>query len=153
VNCTLTDPQKAIAIRRASVRQAWKMNGGHEHRRVGVLSGMETNFAVELDAAGAEVAVAGLLRVGLPPADRPCYDGDLLNGDEVRQTRHEHGHLLVYPDDPDDRRFWLVTGQFPGYRIVGWAYGSSAKGLPLEAKRAGASVAHWLPQSELEVVL
>jgi hypothetical protein len=53
------------------------------------------------------------------------YDGfkqfaDVGSNIEVRWTRWNVGHLIVYPTDRDDDIAILVCGKSPTYRIAGW---------------------------------
>ena len=53
------------------------------------------------------------------------YDGfkqfaDVGTNIEVRWTRWNLGHLIVYPTDRDDDIAILVCGKSPHYRIAGW---------------------------------
>lgn len=47
---------------------------------------------------------------------------------EIRWTNwYDSGGLLIYPDDANDRRYLLLDGFAPNYRIIGWAFGREAK--------------------------
>ena len=61
------------------------------------------------------------------------YDGfkqfaDVGTNIEVRWTRWNLGHLIVYPTDRDDDIAILVCGKSPTYRIAGW--------IPVKVARA-----------------
>jgi len=77
-------------------------------------------------------------------------DGD-VGKDEVRQTGHENGRLIMHPEDLDERKYWLVTGNMGVYRIRGWMRGRDGKQDqwwedPTDKKR----FAFFVPQRELD---
>jgi len=43
---------------------------------------------------------------------------------EVRSSRHPNAYMPIYSFDHFERRFVLVTGSAPNFRIVGWCVGS-----------------------------
>jgi hypothetical protein len=103
----------------------------------------------DVESACAERAVAKALGIYWPESAELDYDGDLPNGIHVRWTDYAAGHLIVYPGDPDDGRFYLAVGRCPCWRVAGWLYGA-------EAKRPGwwdatrlALPGFMVPQSEL----
>ena len=46
---------------------------------------------------------------------------------DVRTTPGHEFRLILHPDDPDDRIFWLVTGRNGSYKIQGWIRASDGK--------------------------
>jgi hypothetical protein len=79
-------------------------------------------------------------------------DGD-VGKDEVRQTGRDSGRLIMHPEDLDDRKYWLVTGNMGVYMIRGWLYGREGKqehwwGDPAKTRRP----AYFVPQEELHAV-
>ena len=57
---------------------------------------------------------------------------DLSHGDvgdlEVRSTVWPTGHLLIHPEDPDDKKFILVLeNNLPVCTLAGWIYGHEGK--------------------------
>lgn len=110
----------------------------------------------ELHSTGAEVTVSYML--GLPPKRvvGDGKDGDLANGDEVRQTKWMNGQLQVWPEDPPERRYWLVVGKFPIYSVRGWLFGAQAfvyERRHLDGRTSHAGPPHVVPQSDLRPVI
>ncbi len=69
---------------------------------------------------------------------------------QVRTTPYSDGHLLLHPDDPDDKTFWLLTGVNGIYDIRGYILGSDGKQQKFWADRTGNNRwAFFVPQSEL----
>lgn len=48
---------------------------------------------------------------------------------EVRTREHHHYGLLIRRDAHDDRRYVLVTGKGPIYRVHGWCWGADKQEL------------------------
>lgn len=84
---------------------------------------------LEIEAIGAEIAVARAIGRAWIDSDRPDYDGDVGDGVQVRHTRYSTGRLLLHPDDRDDHVFFLVTGVFPEFRVVGYLRGARARAV------------------------
>ncbi len=57
---------------------------------------------------------------------RKFHDGDVAKF-EVRTTDNKNGRLFVYPNNPDERFFWLVRGCIGKYEIAGFKLGSECK--------------------------
>ena len=74
---------------------------------------------------------------------------DIADVVEVRATTRDAGHLLVRPDDPPERWYYLVTGDPPVMTIRGGILGSAARRNEwLQEWNAGPAV--WaVPQSAL----
>jgi hypothetical protein len=73
----------------------------------------------EASAIGAEIALARALGIEWTGDANPGRAGD-VGPHEVRQTRYQSGRLLLHRDGDDPRRrFFLVVGELPVYRIVG----------------------------------
>jgi|TARA_Y100001968_G_scaffold67696_1_gene58669 hypothetical protein len=78
-----------------------------------------------IEGALGELALAKHLNVFIADhTDRKCPDvGDV----DVRMSTYANAHLIVHPDDPDDRDIWLVTGFLGEYVIRGWMNSKDAK--------------------------
>lgn len=111
----------AAGTRRFAVRE-----GVAEHRwnRVDAMT-----EALEIEAIGAEIAVARALGKEWADTDMPDYHGDVGDGVQVRHTRHFNGRLLLHDSDRDEHFFFLVTGYFPVFDVVGYLRGDRAKAL------------------------
>lgn len=77
------------------------------------------------------------------------------SGVEVRATRHANGCLIVFPNDPAERRCVLVVVNGNQCRIVGWVRAGWAKCSDFlktewhEGLRPGSKPQYWVPQSRL----
>jgi hypothetical protein len=75
-----------------------------------------------------------------------------VGGIEVRTLSQDHYDLLIRPSDNDLRKFVLVVGKGPTFRVVGWAFGAEAKHEKWLLERGGRVAAYWMPQSELRAI-
>lgn len=58
--------------------------------------------------------------------------------------------LIIHPDDPDDRVFWLIIGANGMYRVLGWILGRDGKREEWWADPSGKGrPAFFVPQSAL----
>jgi hypothetical protein len=118
----LTIEEQALADAEAAARYARRLQSGHKWNRRD-----DHDVAKERDAIGAELAVARVLDREWTRTDRPDPEGDVGAGVQVRHTRHKNGRLLLHPEDDDTHTFYLVTGEFPTYRVVGCILGGHGK--------------------------
>lgn len=100
-----------------------------------------------------ELAAAKALNIiWTPQTFSRRHDGDLGARHEVRTTLHPNGHLLLHPDDPDERYFYLVVGRPPTVRVAGWILGRAGKEQRWwDTKRTRAG-AYMVPQSALRQI-
>lgn len=87
---------------------------------------------IDVEGVAAEMAAAKALYLAytfvLEISDDPAaLEGDIAPGIEVRATTHRNGCLIIHPEDKDDSKFILVTGQIPNFKVVGWLQGKEAK--------------------------
>jgi len=77
---------------------------------------------------------------------------ETLKGDvgivQVRQTPWPNGRLILNEPDEDDTPFVLVTGQYPTFDIVGWAFAREGKFAEYWETHNGRS-AYYYPQDKL----
>jgi hypothetical protein len=105
----------------------------------------------ETDCVGClgESAVAAWLGVDWGAQDTCDYAGDV--GDlHVRSTTWPNGHLIVYPTDPVDGRFVLVTLDYSRCcaNLVGWcSAGDAMQAAPLKTHPKLGIAGHWVSQS------
>lgn len=99
-------------------------NDGVENKKIGPQSNEQT----DKDGFGAELATAKFLNVYPDLSIQPRSGGfDLTTTSgcrvDVKHTTYENGRLIATlkkkPEDADG--YFLVTGTFPKYKIVGWA--------------------------------
>lgn len=93
--------------------------------------------AKEVESTGAEIAVARVLGVPWVEKGRPDPEGDIGEGVQVRHTIYAKGRLLLHadgdrPDNPE-HIFYLVTGPFPTYEVVGFI--SGRRGMTIGVRR------------------
>jgi len=123
---TLTPSEAKVVRILAKDRYEAARQAGIANARIGPQSDENT----DLDGLGAEVVAAKFLNLypDLTPGPR-SGGADLINGRhtiDVKHTRYKNGRLLATlkkADTPCDV-YVLVTGKFPEYEIVGWAWGA-----------------------------
>jgi hypothetical protein len=107
------------------LRQIRKVKQGSKHRHG--YNG-KTAWQVHIEGALKELALSMYLQSHWLLTEQ-MYDGDVSGLDEVRSSEYDGArvHLIVHPDDKDDRRYWLVTGSYGSYAIRGYKIGREAK--------------------------
>lgn len=106
----------------------------------------------EITGACGELAVARFLRRYWTPSVNTFHAvADIEPNIEVRSTVLEHGCLPVRNNDPDDRYYFLVVGEPPTMRIVGYIAGSDAKQSQWLKDPNGYRPAYFVPQAALQV--
>lgn len=122
---TLTTREMLIASQAGAMR---RVEGIHKGRveRWGVAP--EGRWDRDIEGAGAEMAVAKAIGLYWQPvvADPATLPGD-VGQLQVRTTSRPDGSLILHPSDPDDARFYLVTGLMPHYHIAGSIIGGIGK--------------------------
>lgn len=107
--------------------------------------GLENAWQNDIEGACGELALAKAL--GLFWSDGE-FQGDDAGHYQVRTTRREDGHLIIYTTDDDAKQYVLVVGCAGTYRIAGWCFGRDAKPYP-DGKGQRNNSSHWVPQSAL----
>ena len=75
----------------------------------------------EIESAAAEMAVSKWRnRYWFGSAFKLETPGSDAGGAQVRWTRHETGHLILYEEDDRSHAYVLVTGKVPTMKVVGW---------------------------------
>jgi len=74
---------------------------------------------------------------------------DILPDIEVRHTYRDNGMLIVRTNDPESRRYVLVTGAPPELVIRGWFWGHEARQPKYLRNPRGYRWAYWVSQVEL----
>jgi hypothetical protein len=77
------------------------------------------------------------------------FRGDDVHNFQVRTRSKHYYDLILHPDDPDDKNFYLVTGVNGEYRIRGWIKGIDGKQDKHWKDPAGGRPAFFVPVSEL----
>jgi hypothetical protein len=121
----LTPSEMVIAATVGSQRRISAILNG---RRPNYGSPTANNWGIDIEAAGAELAVAkvfGLWWNAL--VKNPVLKYPDVGNLQVRHTLRTEGRLIVHATEPDDDVFVLVRGCMPRYLVVGWIKGSDAK--------------------------
>jgi len=100
-----------------------------------------------MEGALAECAMAKHLGVFWSKASWPSPD---VGNVEVRSTPYSFGDLRIKPSDPDNIKFYLLTGINGTYTIRGWIYACEGK-KPEYWKRMDKDREEqfWIPQAHL----
>jgi len=69
---------------------------------------------------------------------------------DARTTRHLNGHLIIHPQDHDDKIVWLMTGQNGEYIVRGFIKAGDAKQEKYWKKPFEGSPAFYVPQTDLK---
>ena len=137
-----------ITLDWAEAMRAVQVGGGRVLRRR--MNGWQDTFrdpndyegwSKEIEGAAAEQAFAKAVDRYWHPA-MGGDDGTDVAGCQVRWTRHDNGHLLVYRHD--EAPCVLVTGSMPNYWVRGWI-------MPMDAQRDefARDTNWWVPISAL----
>lgn len=110
-------------------------------------AGSKDDWQLHIEGALGECALAKYLNVYW------SGKGEMRNPDvgpfDVRtRSRHDY-ELILHPNDPDERTFWLLTGSNGVYRIHGCIKGKDGKKKEFWKDPAGGRPAFFVPQSEL----
>lgn len=69
---------------------------------------------------------------------------------DVRSTGHQAGCLILHPEDPDERKFYLLVGSCGKYRVAGSIMGHEGKSEEFWSDPSGKGRwAYFVPQSRL----
>ena len=145
IEITLNSAELLVAAQVGSMRRVASMK-----RKLGVyLHSGKDNWAIDIDGAAAEMAVAKHLNVYWVPSVNTGKSADVGNF-QVRSTEHEHGKLIIRENDAKNEKFILVIYKPPTFKIVGWIYSDDAKTNKYwkEPDEIGVG-AWWVPQSDL----
>jgi hypothetical protein len=127
-----------VTLDEVGVKLATKAAAYRNHNAARYGRQLKYGFKQDGHAVGAFSELAVIALTGIPkwivvPPDLgkgKCKSADVGNSLQVRGTPHEHGHLLVHPDD-EDSPFVLATANPPSPRVLvyGWLMGSEAKAV------------------------
>lgn len=110
---------------------------GSERRRVAIEKGYrnqhgfngETEWEKDIQAAAAEMAVAKLLGLYWDGLTGPPGDSPDVGPYGVRHTTCETGKLIIRDSD-GPRKYILVIGKIPNFRVIGWIESADARTHP-----------------------
>ena len=106
-------------------------------------------WQIHIDGALGECALAkhlGLYWSGVGELRQTDVGG--TTGVDVRTRSEHHLDLVIKDKDPDDRRFYLVTGSYGSYQVHGWIMGRDGKQQKWWSDAGGRQL-YFVPQSEL----
>lgn len=110
----------------------------------------EDSWTVDIEGAGAEMAVAKYRNVFWMGSIGKFKKENDVFGVEVRSTTLERGSLIIREGDQDDAKFILVVGKLPHKKIIGWIYGKEAKQSKWLRSPNGREPAYFVPQDVLK---
>jgi len=116
------DLETEQACHEAAFRKYTKANGvlGSTPRYNSALNFHE-RIAEYAESLASEVVVAQMLEIDYDLSLNTFKQfADVGTNIEVRWSKYDAGHLIVYPRDRDGDIAILVTGKSPTYRIAGW---------------------------------
>ena len=111
-------------------------------------AGSNNDWQLNIEGCAGEYALAKYL--GVHWSGKGEFRAPDVGVVDVRTTTHENGRLILHPDDPDDRVFWLVTGRNGDYIVRGWILGLDGKKEEFWSDPSGKGrSAFFIPQSAL----
>jgi hypothetical protein len=71
---------------------------------------------------------------------------------DVRATHRPNGRLIIHKEDPEDRRFYFMTGLNGSYELRGWIMGRDAKRDEWWTDPVGGRPAYFVPIAALNPI-
>jgi hypothetical protein len=109
--------------------------------------GVDNNWQIHIEGCMGEYALAKYLGIHW------SGKGQLRKPDvgefDVRTASRDNYQLILHPEDPDDRIFWLICGKNGAYSIKGWILGRDGKRQEYWKDPVGGRPAYFVPQSAL----
>lgn len=140
----LTSYEMMMAAHAGALRQIENLN---KNRQAAYGAGTKNDWQLHIEGCMGEFALAKHL--GIFFNGKGKFRGTDVGDVDVR-TRSSHSYdLILHPRDPDDLKFYLVTGNNGIYRVHGWIYGRDGKDKKYWADPAGGRPAFFIPKSEL----
>ena len=140
----LTPAQVIIAASAGVLRQAENLKLGREPAHG---AGALNNWQIHIEGALGEYALSKFLNIYWPGKGQlRAPDVGLV---DVRTATRPDSRLILHPDDPDDRQFWLLTGVNGRYMVRGWCWGRDGKKQKFWTDPTGGRPAFFVPQSAL----
>jgi hypothetical protein len=110
-------------------------------------AGTENDWQLHIEGCLGELALAKYLNLFF------SGKGEFRSADvgivDVRTRSKDWYDLILHPNDPDDRKFYLVTGNNGTYTVRGWILGSEGKQEKYWKDPAGGRPAYFVPQRDL----
>ena len=126
------------------MRQIQNLKAGrtHAHR-----AAPDKGWQMHLEGALGEMALAKHLDVYV--GGTGVLRGPDVGDCDVRTTAGADNRLILHPDDPDDRVFWLLTGSNGRYEVRGNILGAEGKQQKWWKDPVDGRPAYFVPQGEL----
>lgn len=142
---TLTSYELAMAANAACLRNITA------NQRYKQKTKMKGEWQAHIEGACGEVAVAKATGKYWGGSVNTFKNGGDIDstGWEVRTRSEEHYDLIIREDDPDGRKFILVTGTSPTFRIWGWIESREAKRPEWLKNYGGHGMAYFVPKQHL----
>jgi len=142
---TLTPYEIFIAAQAGVARTVENIRDGKKHN-YGAQD--KDTWQITIEGALGECALAKYL--GVYWDGKGIMRGPDVGDMDVRTAWRDNSHLLVHPNDSDDRKFWLLTGLNGKYVIRGWILGKDAKKQEYWKDMQGTNrPAYFVPQTAL----
>jgi hypothetical protein len=126
------------------MRQVQNLKAGRTHRHGGSAN---NGWQMNIEGALGEMALAKHLDVYI--GGTGVIRGPDVGECDVRTTSGANNRLILHPDDPDDRVFWLLTGANGQYQVRGNILGAEGKQQKWWKDPVGGRPAYFVPQGEL----
>jgi len=119
----------------------------HKRRKDFYGATKDTGWQINIEGALGEMALSKFMNVYY--AGTGILRAPDVGGHDVRtRSRHDYD-LILHPDDPDDRWFWLLTGINGRYWVHGRILAGEGKRPEWWADPAGGRPAYFVPQDAL----
>lgn len=107
----------------------------------------DVGWQINIEGCLGEMALSKFL--GVYWQGKGTFRGADVGEYDCRTSSRDNGDLILHPNDPDNRIFWLVTGRNGEYVIQGWIKASEGKNQKYWRDPAGGRPAFFVPQSVL----
>lgn len=155
IHVTLTADEWAQASMVALLRQHHSLHRGSADSLYD--KSWMAQYSIHLLGACGELSVAKAIGCHWPAHVNSFKSlPDLPPDIEVRHRTKSHYDLIVRPDDPDDRKYYLTLGdvdELPNVHVVGWIQGAQAKRGEWLRGHGGWKPAYFVPQGQLLAAL
>ena len=145
IEITLTDYEMAMAANAACLRN---IAAKKKYKQVTFMKG---EWQAHIEGACGEIAVAKAMGKYWGGSVNTFKKGGDIDstGWEVRTRSKDSYDLIIRKDDPDGRKFILVTGVSPSFKIWGWIKSEDAKRAEWLENYGGHKEAYFVPKDKL----
>jgi hypothetical protein len=121
-------PHSELVAHHAALLKIQKTPKMGSEPRYNVKLNLHEEISELAEAIAAEMVVASYFGLKYDPyADTMKTQADVGTNIEVKWTRYENGHLIIYPNDRQMDVAVLVVGKSPKYYLKGWLPVAMAK--------------------------